>query len=68
MNNDAKYEALVSSLHMGMSMEARKLMIYSDSWLIVHQVWGEYEARDKQIVQYQMLAKQFKHVYIEQLP
>lgn len=57
-NNRAEYEALVGSLHMAMAMEVCKLIIYSDSQLIVYQVLGEYEARDEQMVQYQLLAKE----------
>lgn len=58
MNNEAKYEALVGGLHMAMEMGVHKLIIYSNSKLIVYQVRGEYEARGEQMIQYQLLAKE----------
>lgn len=50
MNDEAEYEALVGGLHTAMVMGVPKLMIYSDSQLIVSQARGEYKARGEQMV------------------
>lgn len=34
-NNEAEYEALVAGLHLAMTLGVRRLLIYSDSQLIV---------------------------------
>ena len=35
-NNDAEYEALINGLSLAIKMKARKLIVYSDSMLVVH--------------------------------
>ncbi|KAI3448541.1 hypothetical protein Pfo_005206 [Paulownia fortunei] len=51
-NNEAEYEALLAGLKLAFAAGARKLAIYSDSQLVVNQVRGEYEARDKKMIKY----------------
>ena len=44
-NNEAEYEALLSSLRLVIKMEAQHLLSYSDSQLIINQVKGEFEVK-----------------------
>ncbi|KAL0456599.1 UNVERIFIED_CONTAM: Ribonuclease HI [Sesamum latifolium] len=51
-NNEAEYEALVAGMKMAHEAGARHLLVYSDSQLVVKQVEGIYEAKEKSMVQY----------------
>ncbi|KAL0406404.1 UNVERIFIED_CONTAM: Ribonuclease HI [Sesamum latifolium] len=51
-NNEAEYEALVAGMKMAHEAGARHLLAYSDSQLVVRQVEGSYEAKEKSMVQY----------------
>lgn len=42
-NNEAKYEALTSSLKIQMKLNAKRISIYGDSELVIKQVKGEYQ-------------------------
>ncbi|KAL0421275.1 UNVERIFIED_CONTAM: hypothetical protein Slati_3150400, partial [Sesamum latifolium] len=46
-NNEAEYEALVPGMKMAHEAGARHLLAYSDSQLVVKQVEGTYEAKEK---------------------
>ncbi|KAL0433166.1 UNVERIFIED_CONTAM: hypothetical protein Slati_2650900 [Sesamum latifolium] len=46
-NNEAEYEALVLGMRIAQDAGASHLLAYSDSQLIVKQVNGEYEAKEK---------------------
>jgi ribonuclease HI len=56
-NNEAKYEALLISLHVAKELGATMLRIQSDSQLIVGQVNGEYEAKENRMTEYLELVK-----------
>lgn len=43
-NNEAEYKALLAGLRTVSSLGAQDVEIYSDSWLIVNQVQGSFEA------------------------
>ena len=45
-NNEAEYEALLVGMTMIQKMGGKVVEIFSDSRLVVGQVWGELEARD----------------------
>jgi len=45
-NNEVEYENLLIGLRTVLGMGARDVEIYSDSWLVVSQVQGSFEARD----------------------
>ena len=45
-NNEAEYEALLVEMTMIQKMGGKVVEIFSDSRLVVGQVWGELEARD----------------------
>ena len=51
-NNKTKYEALIVGLKIATYLEIEKLMVYSDSWLVVCQVGGEYEVKEETMVKY----------------
>ena len=45
LNNEAKYEAFITELHLAKKLQARNIQIYSDSQLVVNQVNDIYLAR-----------------------
>ena len=45
-NNEAEYEALLVGMTMIQKMGGKVVEIFSDSRLVVGQVWGELKARD----------------------
>ena len=57
-NNEAEYEALLAGLKTVLGMGARDVEAYSDSWLVVHQVQGSFEARNSQMEEYLRVVKQ----------
>ncbi|KAL0301724.1 UNVERIFIED_CONTAM: Ribonuclease HI [Sesamum radiatum] len=71
-NNEAEYEALVIGMRMAQDVGALHLLAYSDSQLIVKQVSGEYEAKEKSMVQYlqqiEELKTKFKSFQLQQIP
>jgi ribonuclease HI len=42
-NNEAEYEALIHGLHLAISLGIKRLLVYSDSLLIVQQVNKEWD-------------------------
>ncbi|XP_012856960.1 PREDICTED: uncharacterized protein LOC105976225 [Erythranthe guttata] len=55
-NNEAEYEALIAGIRLALAAGARKLIIHSDSQLVVNQVLGTYEAKDESMAKYLALA------------
>lgn len=51
-NNVAEYEALLACLRKVRSLNCQKLIVYSDSQLMVRQVRGEYKVKDKDLRMY----------------
>ena len=45
-NNEAEYEAIIAGLDLAISVSSEKIIVRSDSQLVVGQVNGEYETRD----------------------
>ena len=45
-NNEAEYEALLAGLRLVKEVKVERLMIFSDSQLVVCQILGEYQAKD----------------------
>ena len=58
-NNETEYEAILARVDLVKSVSSRKLIIRSDSQLILGQVNGEYETRDQNMVKYENLVKQW---------
>ena len=51
-NNEAEYEAIIVGLDIAISVSSEKIIIRSDSQLVVGQVNGEYETRDQHMTKY----------------
>lgn len=51
-NNKAEYEALLVGMTMVQRMGGKAVEMFSNSRLIVGQVWGELEARDLKMQEY----------------
>ncbi|XP_075654888.1 uncharacterized protein LOC142625065 [Castanea sativa] len=70
-NNEAEYEALLAGLRVVMDLGAKEVEVYSDSFLVVSQVQGNFEAKDPRMIEYLQLAKQmmgnFVTVKVEQI-
>ena len=52
MNNEAEYEALLMGMAMVQRMGGKSVKVFSDSRLIVGQVKGEFEAKNKRMQGY----------------
>ncbi|KAL0298937.1 UNVERIFIED_CONTAM: Retrovirus-related Pol polyprotein from transposon opus [Sesamum radiatum] len=48
-NNEAEYEAFLVGCELALAAGAKRIVIYSDSQLVVNQVQGSYEARDEKM-------------------
>lgn len=48
-NNVAEYRALIEAINEAKNLKARKLMVYSDSELLVNQVLGIYRIKDQNL-------------------
>ena len=51
-NNETEYEAILTGIVIVQSVSSEKLLICSDSQLVVGQVNGEYETRDQHMTKY----------------
>ncbi|XP_012851807.1 PREDICTED: uncharacterized protein LOC105971499 [Erythranthe guttata] len=71
-NNVAEYEALIAGIRLALAAGARKLLIQSDSQLVVNQVLGVYEAKEDTMAKYLALAhtllSKFESYEIRQVP
>ena len=56
-NNEAEYEALIAGLRMAQTLKIQKLVIHSDSQLVVNQVLGDFEAREPRMIRYLEVVK-----------
>ena len=56
-NNEAEYEALLAGIDLTISVFSEKIIIQSDSQLVVRQVNEEYETRDLHMAKYVCLVK-----------
>ncbi|XP_059627720.1 uncharacterized protein LOC132270558 [Cornus florida] len=71
-NNEAEYEALLAGLKLAKELKVRNLIVFSDSQLVVRQVNGEYETKDKIMEAYHFAvvreAKNFEKIEFIQIP
>lgn len=51
-NNEAEYEALVHGLEIEDKMGVKKLVVYSDSQLVVQEMLGQYNVKDDRMIRY----------------
>ena len=56
-NNKAEYETLLTELRTVLGMGTRDVEIYSDSQLVVYQVYGSFEVLDSQMKEYLQVVK-----------
>ena len=70
-NNGTEYEALMMDLRMIKDFEVRKVKIFTDSQLIVDQIWGQFEVKDSTIACYlqniKKLSKNFEELEVLQI-
>ena len=57
-NNETQYEAILAGIDLTQSVSLEKLLIHSESQLVVGQVKEEYETRDQRMVKCMVLVKQ----------
>ena len=71
-NNEVEYEALLKGLELAKSIEAESILIPGDSQLVMGQVNGTCEAKEKRIKKYLekvlQLVKKFKEANFVQIP
>ncbi|XP_062087018.1 uncharacterized protein LOC133793711 [Humulus lupulus] len=48
-NNEAEYEAMIAGLGLAKDMEVKRIVVFSDSQLVVNQMQGSYQARDNKM-------------------
>jgi ribonuclease HI len=58
LNNVAEYEALVHGLKLAKEIGIRRTLCFGDSDLVVHQVSGEWDAKDANIASYRFYVQQ----------
>ena len=51
-NNEVEYEAIIAGINLAIPISSEKIIIRSDSQLVVGQVNGEYETRDQRMTKY----------------
>ena len=57
-NNETEYEAILAEVNLIKFVSSKKIIIRSDSQLVVGQVNGEYQKRDQGMVKYASLIRQ----------
>ena len=71
-NNESEYEAILARIELAAIVSADKLLIRSDSQLVVGQVNEEYESQDPRMAKYVSLVKQclgsFEALKLEDIP
>ena len=71
-NNEAEYEALLTRLRIARALGAEKIMLKSDSQLVIGQVRGDFEAKEARMQKYLKLVNQlvstFLHTEFVQIP
>ncbi|KAK8624504.1 hypothetical protein V6N13_065845 [Hibiscus sabdariffa] len=71
-NNMAKYEACSMGLRAAIDRRIKTLEVFGDSSVVIHQIKGEWETRDLELVEYRKLilelAKEFDDVTFAYLP
>ena len=56
-NNETGYEAILAGIDLAMSISLEKIIIQSDSQLVVGKVNGEYKTRDQRMIKFVCLVK-----------
>ena len=56
-NNEAEYEGILTGLRLSKALEAKNLLVQSDSKLVIGQIKEEYEAKEERMQKYLKLMK-----------
>ena len=56
-NNETEYEVILVGINLATSISSEKIIIRSNSQLVIGQVNGEYETRDQRMIKYVYLVK-----------
>ena len=71
-NNEVEYKGILTELRLGKAVEAKNLLVQSDSKLVIGQIKEEYEAKEERMQKYLRLTKQltqeFDKVDFVQIP
>ena len=71
-NNEAEYEGILMGLRVGKALEAKNLLVQSDSKLVIGQIKEEYKAKEERMKKYLRLTKhltqEFDRVEFMQIP
>ena len=71
-NNEAEYEGILTGLRLEKALDAKNLLIQSDSKLVIGQIRGEYEAKEERMQKYlkmtRQLTQEFNTVEFVQIP
>ena len=71
-NNKAEYKGILTGLRLGKALGLKKLLIQSDSKLVVEQIKGEYEVKEERMQKYprltRHLTREFDEVEFIQVP
>ena len=51
-NNETEYEVLIANLWLAQELGAHRILVYSDSQLVIQQVAGQYEGKDESMKKY----------------
>ena len=57
INNKAEYEGILTGLRLGKALEAKDLLVQSDSKLVIGQIKEEYKAKEERMQKYLRLTK-----------
>ncbi|XP_062102814.1 uncharacterized protein LOC133812978 [Humulus lupulus] len=64
-NNEAEYEAMIAGLGLAKDMGVKKIVVFSDSQLVVNQMQGSYLVRDNKMTAYLNKTKELQSVFDE---
>ena len=56
-DNETEYEGILAGLRLGEALEAKNLLVQSDSKLMIGQIKEEYEAKEERMQRYLRLTK-----------
>ena len=64
INNEAEYEALLTGLRIAKALGAEKIVLKSDSQLVIGQVRGDFEAKEARMQKYLNLVNQLVSTFL----
>jgi len=64
-NNEAEYEALIAGLKILRKMNAKRILVYGDSELVIKQVRGEYQAKHPRMRAYHNAVLDILKLFLE---